>query len=205
MNTCANDKPWDARLAARLVAPLRDSWVTPNHLTTLRMLFGMLACLGLATGGYLWSNIGALCFAASNFLDHTDGELARISGKSSRFGHIYDLVADALVNFLLFLGIGIGLRHGVLGAWAVALGLLSGIAVAAIFHMRHEIELVVGKAGARQPHLGALEAEDVLYLLPLVTLAAQLRYFLLLAAIGAPLFALWVLRQYLALRRKTVA
>ncbi len=204
MKTITNDKPWDARLAARLVAPLRDSWVTPNHLTTLRMLFGGFACAGFACGGYLWANIGALCFAASNFLDHTDGELARITGKSSRFGHLYDLVADALVNFMLFLGIGIGLRDGMLGAWAVALGLQSGIAVAAIFHMRHEIEQMIGKDRARQPHLGALEAEDILYALPLVTLAADLDYFLLLAAVGAPLFALWVLREFLALRRTDV-
>ena len=205
MNTIANDKPWDARLAARLVAPLRDSWVTPNHLTSLRMLFGIFACAGFAHGGFLWTNIGALCFATSNFLDHTDGELARITGKSSRFGHFYDLVADALVNFMLFLGIGIGLRHGVLGPGAVGLGLLSGIAVASIFHLRHEIELVVGKARARQPHLGALEAEDILYALPLVTLGADLHYFLLLAAVGAPLFAMWVLREYLALRRTKAA
>ena len=196
-----NDKPWDARLAARLVAPLRGSWVTPNHLTTLRMLFGVLACTGLSHGGYLWTNIGALCFAASNFLDHTDGELARITGKTSRFGHLYDLTADALVNFMLFLGIGIGLRHSELGASAVVLGLLAGIAVAAIFHLRHEIELIVGKARARQPNIGALEAEDILYALPLVTLAGSLHYFLLLAAVGAPLFALWVLREYLTLRR----
>ncbi len=205
MNTGTEDKPWDARLAARLVAPLRDSWVTPNHLTSLRMLFGIFACIGLSTGDYLLSNIGALCFATSNFLDHTDGELARITGKTSRFGHIYDLVADALVNFMLFVGIGIGLSYGKFGSWALLLGLLSGIAVAAIFHMRHEIELIVGKSGARQPHLGAVEAEDVLYLLPLVTLTADLRYFLLLAAVGAPLYALWVLREFLMLRRKQPA
>lgn len=202
MNTVANDKPWDARLAARLVAPLRDTWVTPNHLTTLRLLFGAFACAGLAAGGYLWSNIGALCFAVSNFLDHADGELARSSGKSSRFGHLYDLAADALVNILLFVGIGIGLRHSGLGAWAMLLGLLAGVAVAAIFHMRHKIEQALGKVDARQPHMGALEAEDVLYALPLVTLAAQLHYFLWLAAVGAPLFAIWVLREFLALRRR---
>lgn len=205
MNASAHDKPLDARLAARLVAPLRDTWVSPNHLTSLRMLFGIFACAGFAHGGYLWTNIGALCFAASNFLDHTDGELARITGKTSRFGHIYDLVADALVNFMLFFGIGIGLRHGVLGPWAIALGLVSGVAVATIFHLRHEIELMVGKSAARQPHLGAFEAEDILYALPLVALAGHLHYFMLLSSIGAPLFALWVLREYLILHRAKVA
>ena len=44
----------------------------------------------------------------SNFLDHTDGELARMSGKSSRLGHLYDLASDAAVTILLFMAIGIG-------------------------------------------------------------------------------------------------
>ncbi|MBA3492587.1 MAG: CDP-alcohol phosphatidyltransferase family protein, partial [Gammaproteobacteria bacterium] len=28
-------KPWDARLASLLIRPLRDTPVTPNHLTTV--------------------------------------------------------------------------------------------------------------------------------------------------------------------------
>ena len=47
----------------------------------------------------------------SNFLDHTDGELARIGGKSSRIGHIYDLARDAAVTVMLFVAIGIGQRR----------------------------------------------------------------------------------------------
>src|SRR4029077_27521 len=101
-------RPWDARLARRLVAPLVDSWVTPNHLTTLRLLVGLAAAAALIPGSYAWSNIAALLLVASNFLDHTDGELARLSGKSSRIGHIYDLASDAVVTILLFIAIGIG-------------------------------------------------------------------------------------------------
>lgn len=195
-------KPWDARLATYLVQPLQDSRVTPNHLTSLRLLFGVLACLCLASGDYVTSNIGALCFVISNFLDHTDGELARLTGQSSHFGHLYDLASDAAVNILLFLGIGIGLRTSALGPWAIVGGIAAGVAVAAIFHMRHDIEQAVGKTGARQPHAGGFEAEDVLYVLPLISLAGQLQAFLVLAAVGAPLFATWVLRDFLRARRQ---
>ena len=195
----SDNKPWDARLAYRLIYPLRESPVTPNHLTCLRLLFGVLACVALARGDYLWTNVGAICFALSNFLDHTDGELARLTGKLSKFGHNLDLGADAIVNVLLFIGIGLGLAGGKLAGFALPMGILAGLAVAAIFHMRLVIEKHVGKAGARQPNLGGMEAEDVLYLLPLVTLADQLLPFLVLAAIGAPLFALWVLKEFLSL------
>lgn len=199
------NKPWDARLAFKLIYPLRESALTPNHLTSLRLVFGVLSCAAFAAGGYAWSNVGALCFVVSNFLDHTDGEFARLTGKMTRAGHYYDLASDALVNILLFVGIGLGLRHGTLGAFAILLGCIAGAAVAAIFHMRHFIEQAVGKADARQPHAGGMEAEDILYLLPLVSLSGQLLPFLLLAAVGAPLFALWVLREFLALRRRRPA
>ena len=193
------EKPWDARLAYQLIYPLRNSRVSPNHLTCVRLIFGILAALGLATGDYLWSNIGAFSFVISNFLDHTDGELARLANKSSKTGHIFDLVSDALVNIFLFVGIGAGLRHSELGYWALPMGIVSGLAVAAIFHMRNEIEKKVGKPEARQPHFMGFEAEDVLYLLPLVCLFEGQLPFLLLATIGAPAFAVWVRHEYTGL------
>jgi hypothetical protein len=59
------------------------------------------------------------------------------------------------------------------------------------------IEDVVGKAANQQPSLGGFETEDVLYLLPLVTLGNGLVQFLAAAAAVAPLFALWVVFDYL--------
>src|SRR5258708_32224302 len=107
-------RPWDARLARWLVAPLRDSRVVPNHLTTVRLLVGLAAAAAFVPGTYGWSNVAALLLVLSNFLDHADGELARVSGKTSRFGHVYDLASDALVTILLFvaIGVGIGARPG---------------------------------------------------------------------------------------------
>src|SRR5215470_15212537 len=107
-------RPWDARLARRLVTPLKDSHVTPNHLTSVRLVIGLAAAAAFLPGTYGWSNLGALLLVLSNFLDHTDGELARISGKSSRIGHVYDLASDAAVTILLFvaIGAGVGARAG---------------------------------------------------------------------------------------------
>ena len=45
--------PWDARLARRLVGPLGNSWVTPNHLTT-RALAGGSRGRGGLRAGHLW-------------------------------------------------------------------------------------------------------------------------------------------------------
>src|SRR5579862_3049844 len=101
-------RPWDARLARFLVTPLKDSRITPNHLTTVRLGVGLAAAAAFLPGTYGWSNVAALLLILSNFLDHTDGELARISGKSSRIGHIYDLTSDAIVTILVFMAVGVG-------------------------------------------------------------------------------------------------
>lgn len=192
-------RTWDARLARRLVAPLEASRVTPNHLTTLRLAVGIAGAAALARGGFAWVNAGALLIVLSNFLDHTDGELARISGKSSRFGHFYDLASDALVTVALFVCMGVGVAQA-RGDQALSqptwLGAVAGVAVALIFYLRMRIESMAGKAGTRQASAAGFETEDVLYLLPLVTLSGQIEPFLIAASIGAPLFALWVAFDY---------
>lgn len=196
-------KPYDARLASMLVRPLAVTWVTPNHLTTVRLIAGLAAVAAFAAGGYLWINVGAALFVLSNFLDHADGELARLSGKSSRFGHAYDLACDATIHILLFIGIGYGLRDSMLGGWAVPMGALVGVAVSLIFSLRIDIENRLGKTATRQPEFGGFEVEDVLYLMPLVTLNDGLQFLLIAAAIGAPAYAAWVIRDYLRLSSRS--
>lgn len=203
-------RPYDARLARWLVTPLQHTRITPNHLTTLRLLIGSACALAFSRGSYGFNNLGALLLVVSNFVDHTDGELARISGKTSRFGHFYDLASDGFVTVALFVGIGIGVGaaqgpyalgqlplstlHVVVGA--PALGWLAGVAVALMFVLRLQIEERAGKAGTQQARVGGFETEDILYLMPLVTLMDAMPGFLVAAALGAPLFALWVVWDY---------
>ncbi|HET7315713.1 CDP-alcohol phosphatidyltransferase family protein [Salinisphaera sp.] len=188
----AGARPLDARLARRLVRPLDGTAARPNHLTTIRLVLGLIAAWCLAHESLLMANIGAFVFALSNFVDHTDGELARISGASSRFGHAYDLVCDAIIHTLLFAALGYGLMQGALGVWAPVIGLLAGLSVAFIFGLHTIMERELGKAGARLPSAGWFEIEDVLYLFPLVTIFNVREAFLVLAFIGAPAFAVWL-------------
>jgi phosphatidylglycerophosphate synthase len=187
------------------VTPLVGTWVTPNHLTTVRLLIGIAGALCLAHGGFAWANAGALLIVLSNFVDHTDGELARIGGKSSRIGHFYDLACDALVTVMLFVGMGIG-AGGTSGALKLApgvLGAVAGVAVALIFFLRMQIEEMAGKSGTKQASVGGFETEDVLYLLPIVTLTNVVAPFVVVASIGAPLFAAWVVIDYWRVARRT--
>ena len=188
------NKPWDARLAALLITPLASSTVVqPNHFTSLRLLTGVIGCWLFAFTDQI--NSAAFMIALSNFIDHMDGELARMGGKITRFGHLFDLVSDGIVTILLFVSIGYGLStpaqmSNLLG------GILAGFSVALIFHLRYLIEDKIGKVGTQQPGFGGFEAEDILYLLPIVTICEGLQLFLHAAIIGAPIGALIVYKQY---------
>ncbi|MGH8781983.1 CDP-alcohol phosphatidyltransferase family protein [Paraburkholderia sp.] len=199
-------RTWDARVARRLVTPLVDTWITPNHLTTVRLAIGLAGALCLARGGFAWTNVGTLLIVLSNFVDHTDGELARISGKSSRIGHFYDLACDAIVTVLLFVGFGFAVAasggSSSIAVSPVLMGGVAGVAVALIFFLRMRIEDKEGKTGTKQAFAIGFETEDVLYLLPIVTLTGGIVPFLVAAAIGAPLFAVWVAVDYFRVMRR---
>jgi archaetidylinositol phosphate synthase len=188
------NKPWDARVSAWLVRPLVNTPVHPNVLTTLRLVVGLWGAVLFASGTAF--NLGALFIVLSNFLDHSDGELARMSGKTSRFGHHYDLLSDAVVTVGLFVGLGFGLRDTV-GSQTLLYGAIAGLAVAGIFQLRHSIEQRHGKLAVKQASAVGFETEDILYLLPLVTLTDQQSALLHAAAIGAPIALLIVVVQYL--------
>ncbi len=194
LRLAAIEPPWDQQLARRLVAPLQQTAVTPNHITTLSLLTGLAAAGLFAAGGAL-AHLGAVMFVLALVLDHADGELARMTGRTSRFGHYYDLAADATVLTMVFMGIGLGLPSGALDGWAAELGVLAGVSIAIIISLRAEIERRLGKAATRQPNLLGFAVEDVLYLLVPITWVGALEPFIALAGVGAPLYALWVLWQ----------
>src|SRR5918996_5058179 len=110
----AINPPWDQRLARAAARPVGATPVTPNEVTTLSLVIGVLAALLYAQGG--WAvHLGAACFVLSFWLDHADGELARMTGRTSPFGHYYDLAAGGAVLVLLFIGVGVRARRAAAG------------------------------------------------------------------------------------------
>jgi hypothetical protein len=55
---------------------------------------------------------------------------------------------------------------------------------------------LAGKTATRQASFIGLDIEDVLYLMPLVALCNSLPLLLSLAAVFAPIYALWVVFEY---------
>lgn len=182
----------DQRIARRFAALLARTPASPNGVTAASIGVGVVAAYLLSRGD-AWIHLGGALFMVAVWMDHVDGELARQTGRTSTFGHYFDHVA-AMTNYVLgFLGAGIGLRYGGLGAWGPLLGAAAGVAVAAIMSVRLYMEIRDGRDSVRQSVHGGFEIEDILYVLGPLTWLGLLKYFIVAAGIGAPFFLAYVI------------
>lgn len=180
-------------MARWAIRPLVHTRVTPNQLTTVRLITAILAAAAFAVGTHEWSFYGGWIFIVSAFFDRADGELARLSNRTSPGGHLYDLRCDLLASTLAFMGIGIGLRNGPIGPWSVLLGFVAGVGIAMIFWLIEVIRAARKDGKHVYPTHGGFDPDDGLFLVgPMAWLGAPVLWPLLVAAaIGAPLFACW--------------
>jgi phosphatidylglycerophosphate synthase len=160
------------------------------------MLVGLAAAALYATGETALVRVAALLWVISAVLDHADGELARMAGKSTAWGASYDRASDLAVRLALFTGMGVGLRGGSLGDAAPLLGLAAGVAFVVIFGLRGAVIRRRGRDAVAQPAVAGFELEDVLYLIAPLTWFGGLEPFLVAAGIGAPLYAVWAARSH---------
>jgi CDP-diacylglycerol---glycerol-3-phosphate 3-phosphatidyltransferase len=90
----------------RLIDPLADLFarfhVHPNVLTLLGLILSGAAAVLYGTGNFFWA---AWMVVLAGTCDVLDGLLARITGKSSRFGAFFDSTLDRFSEVFLFLGL----------------------------------------------------------------------------------------------------
>ena len=67
---------WTHKLARLCILPLVRTSVTPNHLTGVRLLTGIIACGLFATGSRELEIWGGWMWLLSAFLDRADGRIA---------------------------------------------------------------------------------------------------------------------------------
>lgn len=189
---------WTHRLARVCVRPLVGGPVTPNHVTTLRLVTGLAACTAFAVGR--WDGWAGILWVLSAFLDRADGELARLSDKTSPAGHAYDYVCDLAVNSLVFLGIGIGLRHGLLGGWAMLLGFIAGACIAVTGWLSELLEQREGNGKKAYYGAAGFDLDDLLYLFGPLAWLGWLGPVLIGTTVAGPCFTLltWVRLRNLA-------
>ncbi len=193
---------WTHAAARWMIRPLIGTGVTPNHLTTLRLITGVAACICIALGthgGAIW---GGALWLVSAFLDRADGELARVGNMMSAAGHQYDYQVDLWVNSAFFLAAGVGLRQSWLGHLAAPVGFEAAMAMVACCWLSEVYEKIVGP-GIRVFNGGfGFHADDALYLLGPIIWLGWLAPILVAAAVCSTLMAGLILVRLLGLKRR---
>lgn len=199
--------PYDQRLARFLIRPLARTAVRPNHVTFLSFGFGIAAALLFASGDGGLIHWAAAMSVLAVFTDHIDGELARMTGRTSAFGHKLDFVAGSANYTILFIGIGWGLGAGLAGAlggsaigldarWYYALGFAAGLSNPLIVTLRMTMDRRFGAGSIEHPAKGGFELEDFIYLIGPITWAGGLLYFFILYGLGNLGYLAWTIYEF---------
>ena len=202
MTEAGNIKPWDQRLAYIVIRPFKDSPLHPNHLTTITLLLGIATALTFAFSMENLAWLGALLYMLAVFSDHMDGELARLTGKISKFGHNYDYIVGGVNYTMLFISIGIGLGRSH-GDWALLLGLCAGLSNPLILYLRMTMEIKYGNEAVEHPSRSGFEIEDSIYLIGPICWLAGIVYFFVPFAIGCIGYLIWTVMEYRKWQRQT--
>ena len=203
------ERPISLRIARRLAS----TGITPNQITSLSVGIGLSGALFFLCSQWVCQTIGALLFLAHSILDGCDGELARLKFQESRFGGIIDYWGDNVVHIAVFGCIAISWALSIEALWPLLLGVaaaLGNLASAWLVYWRvmrpkkddgplfTSVVTVPDQSLARM--LDAASRRDFIYLVVILALFGKSTWFLVLAAVGAPLFFLLLL--FLALRER---
>lgn len=90
----------------RIISPLGNCFlragVHPNILSVLGLVFSLFAGFLYSSGSFFWAG---WVVVLSGTCDVLDGQLARESGKASRFGAFFDSTLDRFGEIFMFLGL----------------------------------------------------------------------------------------------------
>ncbi len=185
-----------------MVTPLVGTGVTPNHLTTLRLATGLGACVAVGLGTPIGDAWGGGLWLVSAFLDRADGELARVGNMMSARGHAYDYASDAAINALIFLAVGVGARHGWLGAAAIPLGVLASAAMGVCWIVGEAYQKLEGSGQKAYAGRWGFDLDDGLYLLAPFLWLGWMSYILVAASITTAIMAAAILVRLARLRSR---
>jgi phosphatidylglycerophosphate synthase len=139
--------------------------LTPNQITVIAGLFGVIPLIFLYFGTFLYALI-AFIFAV--FLDVLDGSVARATDSVSKFGKVLDHTMDRYVEFFFILGLSL---FGYINGW-IGVFTIFGMIMPSYVRARGESECKVEGSG-----VGLFERKEKISLIVLGSLFYVLGYY----------------------------
>ena len=183
--------------------------LSPNAITILASLIGLVAAAGFGVGTYNAGIVAALLFQLAAIIDCCDGEVERLTFTESPFGAWLDIAMDNVVHMAIFAGIAVGsYMHlaGSDGAWVpLALGAAAVVGNGLSFWLVTRAQKIKSASGWKTPVQAAwsdfmlknVASRDFSVIVLIFAAIGKLDWFLWMAAIGSVVFSiimLWVIR-----------
>ena len=194
----------DTYLNRKLSRPLTRLFLrtalTPNQITVLSCLIGLVGAACFFQADYWGPVLGAFLLQLSAVIDCCDGEVARMKFLESRLGAWLDITLDTVVHIATFVGLGFAVwTQGGTQAPFVLVGLMvGGIVLSFVGVVVADRTVVPGpyrqtwQARLLHKMVFGLASRDYSLLIFLCAVFQQLAWFLWAAAIGVQVFWLTV-------------
>jgi CDP-L-myo-inositol myo-inositolphosphotransferase len=190
------NRPISRRLSALL---LRVPGARPIHATAGTALLALAMFVALVAGGHPGLIAGALLFHAASVFDGVDGEMARVTFRTSSKGAAIDSAVDLATNVAAMLGLGVNLSlRGdpealLLALWGSSL-LLVGLAMIGWRSLREAGS--IGFDGIKQRYRRRVSGRIAAGLMRLATLGTSRDFcavvYLALVLLGIPIAGLYL-------------
>jgi len=191
------------KISLAVTRRLMHTHTTPDQMTWVSLIIGLLAALCFAVPAYGLQVAGGILFLAHSILDGCDGELARLKFMESKRGGIFDFWSDNIVHAAVFTAMGVAWYHASDSQWALLCSVLAvgGALVSAGLIYMHSMRgktasgplyTSVSKAEQKSPLAriaDLLSRRDFIYLVLLLAIFDKTYWFLIVTAIGSPIYA----------------
>jgi phosphatidylglycerophosphate synthase len=204
---------FDRHISLQISRRLAPTAIKPTQVTMFSMAIGLLGAPFFLSAHWAWQTVGALLFLLHSIVDGCDGELARLKFQESRYGGILDFWSDNVVHVAIFgcLAVGWALSAGAMWPlWLGAAAIIGTLGSAGIVYWKRlrlkdgSGPLFTSVSATPDDRLSrmmdAAARRDFIYAVPVIALFGKASWFLVMAAVGAPIFFLLLIA--LALRER---
>ena len=185
-----------SRPASRLLTRMfLKTPISPNQITLLSFFFGLISAFLFFQGSYGTNVVAAMLLVLSTWVDGADGEIARLKFMETDIGKKLDIYCDNIIHFLVFTAIGCGVYFKTDESIFLYFGGLAGLGGLIAFFLLSPILLEKRSPDKQLFHINEPELvekfanRDFIHFLLLVAVIDQMGIFIAVAAVGANLFA----------------
>jgi phosphatidylglycerophosphate synthase len=181
-----------SRLLTRMIL---NTPISPNQITLISLFLGLVSAFLFFQGSYGTGVIAAMLLVLSTWVDGADGEIARLKFMETGIGKKLDIYSDNIIHFLVFTAIGCGVYFKTDENIFLYLGGLAGLGGLTAFFLLSPILLEKRSPNNQLFHINEPELaekfanRDFIHFILLVSVVDQMEIFIAVAAVGANLFA----------------